>query len=99
MMEDSEKLTIFSEVIERLGMDEFDSHVFLNMLQRRFPIAYASLLKGKDDADAHRGIGKFLSNNQKALNIENTGEMRESLNMHNTMTKVPLWHYVKSTNN
>lgn len=95
-MKDSEKLAIFGKVIKRLGMEEFDSHVFLNMLQRRYPMEYANLLADTDDTEAHRKIGKFLSDNQKELNIENTGKINESLNIHNETTSVPIWKYNKN---
>lgn len=91
-MNNSEKLTVFGEVIVRLGMEEFDSHVFLNMLQRRFPMEYSSLLADKDDTEAHKEIGKFLSDHQRDLGIENTGLFNESINVHNVKSKVPIWH-------
>lgn len=92
-MGNSELLSIIREVIVRLRMNEFDSHLLLNMLQRRYPIEYSSLLADKTDTEAHRELGKFLLDNQKKLHIVKTGEYRETINIHNVNSRPCLAHY------
>lgn len=82
---------IFTDVINRMGMNEFDSHVFINMFQRRYPLIYSDLLLNKDDRAAHSYIGFLLEKYHKELGIEKVGTFQYSNNIHDRMTIVPLW--------
>ena len=69
-------VTLRDDVIKNISNEKFDSHEFIRHFSKKFEIEYIEYLhsyKNEPFRNVHAQIGKFLSENQRLLQIADDG--------------------------
>jgi len=86
-------VVIRDEIIRNIPTNIFDSHVFIRLFAKRFEIEYVKFLstyKHEPFRNVHAQIGKFLSEHQTLLQIDDDG-ITQSLNIFGIVTQNERW--------